>query len=65
MEPEFIVFLSKRAPPTLLDSDNLDTDVSLLRLAEPDTIDTENSNPSPSDFMKQYGVQFLTNRFFI
>jgi hypothetical protein len=52
-------------PPTLLDSDNLDTDVSLLRIAEPDTTDPENSNPSPRDFMKQYGVQFLTNRFFI
>ena len=52
-------------PPTILDTDNLDTDISLFRIAEPDTTTPETTNPISNDFIKNYGVQFLTNRFYI
>lgn len=50
-------------PPTIIDSDNKDTDVSLFRLVQPDF--TDKDNPSCSDLIVNYGVQFITNRFYI
>ena len=52
-------------PPIILDSDNLDTDISLLRIVQPDSTTPEDINPVFSDFIQNYGVQFITNRFFI
>jgi hypothetical protein len=50
-------------PPTILDSDKNDTDITLLRLVEPDIKDT--SNPNNDNFILNYGVQFIANRFYV
>lgn len=50
-------------PPILLDSDHSETDVSLFRLVCPD--DNDYNNPSFSIFFSNYGVQFISMRFYI
>jgi hypothetical protein len=50
-------------PPLITDTDNLNTDVSLLRIIEPSQYET--NNPLCSDFILNYGVQFIVNRFYL
>lgn len=51
-------------PPSITDYDSFQTDVVLLRIVAPD--DTKNFyNPSSRDFIQNYGVQFISNRFYI
>ena len=51
-------------PPSITDYDSFQTDVVLLRVVGPD--DTKNLyNPSSRDFIQNYGVQFISNRFYI
>ena len=48
-------------PPTILNPYN--TDISLLRLVVPTYEDS--SNPNSADFIENYGVQFISNRFYL
>lgn len=50
-------------PPTIIDSDEPNTDVALLRIVVPDASNT--GNPDAMEFISQYGVQFIPNRFYI
>lgn len=50
-------------PPVITDYDSFETDVSLFRVVQPDK--QYSSNPSSGDFIKNFGVQFITNRFYI
>jgi hypothetical protein len=52
-------------PPVIIDSDNYDTDISLLRIVVPDTDIQILQNPDSNDFILNYGVQFISNSFFI
>lgn len=51
-------------PPMITDSDKPDTDVSLLRLVEPES-SINLGNPDALYLMLNYGVQFIPNRFYI
>jgi len=57
--------LSKQSitPPLITDTEDLNTDVTLFRLIKPSISDS--NNPLCSDFISNYGVQFITNRFYI
>jgi hypothetical protein len=50
-------------PPVLLDSEHPVTDVSLFRVVCPD--DNDYRNPMFIDFLKNYGVQFISMRFYV
>ena len=50
-------------PPTLVDSEHSQTDVTLFRLVCPDDDDTK--NPNFSEFLNDYGVQFISFKFYV
>lgn len=50
-------------PLTIIDSDRKETDVALLRLIKPNIEST--NNPEYHDFIVNYGVQFITYRFYL
>lgn len=50
-------------PLTLIDSDHSETDVVLFRLVCPDDNDTK--NPYYQDFLINYGVQFISYKFYV
>jgi hypothetical protein len=52
-------------PPIILDTEKSDTDISLLRIVQPDYTTPEANNPNSNEFIQNYGVQFVTFRFYI
>lgn len=50
-------------PPILIDSEHSETDVMLFRLVCPDDNDT--SNPNYEEFLNNYGVQFISFKFYV
>jgi Phosphatidylinositol-specific phospholipase C, X domain len=49
-------------PPVLIDTEHSETDVSLFRLVCPD--DNDYRNPMYNDFLVNYGVQFISMKFY-